>query len=114
MLENLTPAPRVTAPANFRPGIEFDGTEGTATTPGYTEAPNFDQFLLEAGFDPSEIEVVGTPRTSRWQRYDGEWLTSYRFQFRKITAGIDLPLLLAQAKKKVKVCLLYTSDAADE
>ena len=103
MLENLTAAIKVTAPSNFRPGIEFDGSEGVATTPGYTEAPNFDQFLLEAGFDPSEIEVVGTPRTSRWQRYDGDWLTSYRFQFRKITAGIDLPLLLAEAKKKVKV-----------
>lgn len=102
MLENLQAAVKVTAPSNFRPGIEFDGTEGTATTPGYLEAPNFDQFLIEAGFSPDEIEIVGTPRTSRWQRYDGEWLTAYRFQFRKKTSGIDLPLLLAEAKKKVK------------
>ena len=103
MLENLQAAAKVVAPSNFRPGIEFDGSEGTATTPGYLEAPNFDQFLIEAGFSPDEIEIVGTPRTSRWQRYDGEWLTAYRFQFRKKTAGIDLPLLLAEAKKKVKV-----------
>ena len=102
MLENLQPAEKVTSPPNFRPGIEFDGTEGVATTPGYTDAPNFDQFLLEAGFDPAEIEIVGTPRTSRWQKYDGYWLTSYRFNFRKRTAGINLPLLLAEAKKKVK------------
>lgn len=102
MLENLQAAVKVTAPSNFRPGIEFDGSEGTATTPGYLEAPNFDQFLIEAGFSPDEIEIVGTPRTSRWQRYDGEWLTAYRFQFRKKTAGIDLPLLLAEAKKRVK------------
>lgn len=102
MLENLKPADKVVAPPNFRPGIEFDGTEGVATTPGYTDAPNFDQFLLEAGFDPAEIEIVGTPRTSRWQKYDGDWLTSYRFNFRKRTAGIDLPLLLAEAKKKAK------------
>ena len=102
MLENLQPAEKVTAPANFRPGVEFDGSEGTATTPGYAEAPDFDQFLVEAGFDPDEIEIVGTPRTSRWQRYDGDWLTSYRFQFRKKTAGIDLPLLLQEAKKKTK------------
>ena len=102
MLENLQPAEKVTSPPNFRPGIEFDGTEGVATTPGYTDAPNFDQFLLEAGFDPAEIEIVGTPRTSRWQKYDGDWLTSYRFNFRKRTAGINLPLLLAEAKKKVK------------
>jgi len=101
-LENLEPATKVTAPANFRPGVEFDGTEGTATTPGYSEAPNFDEFLTDAGFDPNEIEIVGTPRTSRWQRYDGDWLTAYRFQFRKKTAGIDLPLLLQEAKKKAK------------
>ena len=101
-MENLEPATKVTAPANFRPGVEFDGTEGTATTPGYSEAPNFDEFLTDAGFDPNEIEIVGTPRTSRWQRYDGDWLTAYRFQFRKKTAGIDLPLLLQEAKKKAK------------
>lgn len=101
MLENLQPAPRIDAPKNFRPSVEFDGTLGEATTPGYTVEPqNFDEFLIEAGFNPDEIEIVGTPRTSRWQRYDGEWLTSFRFQFRKKTAGINLPLLLAEAKKK--------------
>lgn len=104
MLENLQPAPRVDAPPQFRPGIEYDGTEGTATTPGYTsEQQNFDEFLIDAGLNPAEIEIVGTPRTSRWQRYDGEWLTAYRFTFRRRTAGINLPLLLAEAKKKAKV-----------
>lgn len=102
MLDNLQPAWKVVAPANFRPGIEFDGTEGVATTPGYTDKPNFDAFLLDAGFDPNEIEIVGTPRTSRWQKYDGEWLTSYRFTFRKKIANIDLPLLMKEARKKIK------------
>lgn len=106
MLENLQPAEKVTAPSNFRPGVEFDGTEGTATTPGFLEQPNFDEFLTDAGFNSDEIEIVGTPRTSRWQRYDGEWLTAYRFQFRKKTAGIDLPILLQEAKKKAKVTKL--------
>lgn len=105
-MENLQPAEKVTAPSNFRPGVEFDGTEGTATTPGFLEQPNFDEFLTDAGFNPDEIEIVGTPRTSRWQRYDGEWLTAYRFQFRKKTAGIDLPILLQEAKKKAKVAKL--------
>lgn len=101
MLENLQPAPKVETPPNIRVGIEFDGVEGTAQTPAL-DAPNFDEFLKDAGFDPDEIEVIGTPRTSRWQRYDGEWLTAYRFQFRKKTGGIDLPLLLKEASKKVK------------
>lgn len=105
MLENLTPAPKVTAQPNFRPGIEFDGTQGTATTPGYSKEPeNFDEFLVSAGFDPETIEVIPPIRTSRWQqREDGEWLTSYRFSFRRKTASIDLPLLLQEGRKKIKL-----------
>jgi hypothetical protein len=103
-LDNLRPAPKVTAPPTFRPGIEFDGTEGTATTPGFaTEPESFDEFLISAGMNPDEIDVIPPIRTSRWQqREDGAWLTSYRFTFRKKTGGIDLPLLLQEAKRKVK------------
>ena len=111
MLENIQPASRVVAPANFRPGIEFDGTEGIATTPGYTDQPNFDAFLADAGFDPNEIEIVGTPRTSRWQKYDGEWLTAYRFNFRRKIANLNLPLLLQEAKKKAKPAKLEKPEA---
>jgi len=110
MLENLKPAPKITTPVNFRPGVEFDGSEGTATTPGFATEPNFDEFLADAGFDPAEIEIVGTPRTSRWQRYDGEWLTSYKFQFRKRNPVVDLPLLLAEAKRKIKPTPLKTTN----
>lgn len=103
MLENLEPAKPVRMRSDVRPGIEFDGTDGTAVTPGYMSKPaNFDKFLIEAGFDPETIEVIGDMRTSRWQRYDGEWLTSYRFHFRRKTAILNLPLLLAEAKKRVK------------
>jgi hypothetical protein len=103
MLENLEPAKPVRTKSDVRPGIEFDGTDGVATTPGYTTEPaNFDEFLIEAGFDPETIEVIGDLRTSRWQRYDGEWLTSYRFHFRRKTAIVNLPLLLAEAKRRVK------------
>ena len=102
VLEGLQPAEKVPATNNFRPGIEFDGFEGEATTPGYSDKPDFDAFLLDAGFDPEEIEIVGTPRTSRWQRYDGDWLTSYRFSFRKKGSSVDLPKLFADAKRAHK------------
>jgi hypothetical protein len=106
MLENLEPAKRVTVKNDVRPGVEFDGTDGVAVTPGYTTEPaNFDEFLIEAGFDPDTIEVIGDLRTSRWQQQkDGElvWLTSYRFHFRRKTAIVNLPLLLAEAKRRVK------------
>lgn len=99
ILGNLEPAPRVSAPANFKPGVEFDGVEGTATTEGLPAQPNFDEFLRDRGYPPEEYEIVGTPRTSQWQRYDGDWLTSYRFSFRKRNTAIDLPTLLAEARK---------------
>ena len=107
MLENLKPAQKIDAPKDFRPAIEFDGTEGIATLPSVPagEAPNFEQFLIEQGFDPAEYEIVGAPRTSRWQKYDGDWLTSYRFNFRKTSPIGDLKLLWSKAKppKKSKV-----------
>jgi hypothetical protein len=107
MLENLNPAQKIEAHKDFRPALEFDGTEGVATLPGVSmgEAPNFEQFLLDQGFDPAEYEIVGSPRTSRWQKYDGDWLTSYRFNFRKTSPIGDLKLLWSKAKppKKSKV-----------
>jgi hypothetical protein len=99
MLENIEPAVKVKVPKDFRPGLEFDGNEGTATTGGLLEAPNFDDFLLERGYPPDEYEIVGTPRTSQWQRWDGEWLTAYRFHFRRKVTDVDLPTLYAQAKR---------------
>lgn len=95
------PAPRIAndTPKDWKPSLEFDGTEGVATLPPADGVPSFEDFLIEQGFDPAEYEVVGEPRTSRWQRYDGSWLTSYRFKFRRKLTSIDLPLLLAEAKK---------------
>jgi hypothetical protein len=99
MLEDIEPAVKVKAPKDFRPGLEFDGNEGTATTGGLTDAPNFDEFLEERGYPAAEYEIVGTPRTSQWQRWDGEWLTAYRFHFRRKVTDVDLPTLYAQAKR---------------
>ena len=99
MLDDLQPAKKVEAPAGFRPAIEFDGNEGVATTEGLPAAPNFDEFLAERGYSPEEYEIVGTPRTSQWQRWDGEWLTAYRFHFRRKVTDIDLPTLYSQAKR---------------
>lgn len=111
MLENLNPAKRVEAPKDWRPALEFDGQDGWAITPGVPgdQVPNFEQFLIEQGFDPKDYEIVGAPRTSRWQKYDESWLTSYRFNFRlKVRKDFDLPLTWktvkgTKAKPQVKV-----------
>jgi hypothetical protein len=104
LLENLEPAPKLNPPKDWRPAVQFDGTIGEATTPPTTgNQPDFDQFLLDQGFDPSLIEIYGPIRTSRWQqREGGDWLVSWRFNFRnKTDLEVDLPTLYAQAKKSV-------------
>ena len=110
MLDDLQPAPKIDAPKDWRPALEFDGTNGTATLPAIPddELPNFDEFLKEQGFSPDEYEIVGTPRTSRWQvarpfPLEPQWLSSWRFHFRKRIGSVpDLPTLYANAKKTRK------------
>lgn len=107
MLESLGPAPKVETPIGWKPAVEFNGSEGEATTKGYLpeEKPDFNKFLEEAGFDSAIYEIVDTPRTSRWQvarpfPLDPQWLTAYRFKFRiRADNAIALPLLYAEAKK---------------
>ena len=110
MLDDLQPAPKIDAPKDWRPALEFDGTNGTATLPAIPDdqLPNFDEFLKEQGFSPDEYEIVGTPRTSRWQvarpfPLEPQWLSSWRFTFRKRIGEVaDLPTLYASAKKTRK------------
>lgn len=120
MLEDLTPAPKVEAPSGWKPAVEFDGTMGEATTNGYEagEKPDFEKFLVEAGFDPKQVEIVGEPRTSRWQvaspwPAEPRWMTSYRFRFRRVGDNlVDLPLLYSQAKKTAKPSPINASGKA--
>ena len=102
MLENLSnPAPRVDLGSTVKPGIEFDGTEGEAQTPGLQDGADFKQYLQDAGFDLEQVEIIGPPRLSRWQVYDGSWRTAYKFRFRLLNGErVDLPLLYKVAKAK--------------
>jgi hypothetical protein len=111
MLENLNPAPKIEAPKDFRPALEFDGQEGWAVTPAIPgdTVPNFEEFLELQGFDPNLYEVVGNPRTSRWQKYDGDWLTSYRFHFKRKNPERDLELIYKEARKRLPKQPVITS-----
>lgn len=76
---------------------EFDGTGGFIQTKGLVEQPkDFTELLEQFGYDAKEVRIVGTPRTSRWQRYDGEWLTAYRFNIAPaLTSDLEDLLKLA-------------------
>ncbi len=103
MLENLKPAAKIEAPKDFRPALEFDGQEGWAVTPAIPEGqvPNFEEFLELQGFDSDKYEIYGNPRTSRWQKYDESWLTSYRFNFRLRQPEKQLELIYKEARKRL-------------
>lgn len=88
-------------PDAWRPRSEI-GTDGgfVISTPrpdGNT--PGAEEILREANLDPAEWAVV-SHRRSRWQKYDGEWLESFRVNVVPVTTSTakdyDLEQLLEQ------------------
>ena len=66
-------------PEAWRPRSEI-GTEGgfVVSTPRPDgTVPGAEEILREANLNPEEWAVI-SHRRSRWQRYDGEWLESFR------------------------------------
>ena len=79
------------------PTTTFDGTTGTLTTGPLKTAPaDYDALLVQFGYDPEEVEIIGHPTVSRWQQrardkvtgdFETVWLAAYKFQIRSRTAG---------------------------
>lgn len=90
---------RATTPPEFQPRLDVDGDEGTVQVLGGT---TFGDALREHGLDPEHFEVVGTPRISRWQLFDGTWANATRFHFRQRTTSLDLVALYRAARKPPK------------
>ena len=107
MLEDLSkPAPKVTVPDEYSPSVSFDGNGGEAVLPPVQgdNPVDIEGFLIEAGINPKEIEIVGEPRISRWQvarpfPLEPMWMTSVRIRWRRINPELSLPLLYKLAKK---------------
>jgi predicted phosphodiesterase len=70
-------------PKGWEPSIEYDATGGTLTsTPRQvTEIePDHEALLKDFDLDPTKWNVTSL-RRSKWQRWDGEWLESFRATF---------------------------------
>jgi hypothetical protein len=95
----------VKPPKGWEPGFTLDGDTGEATsTPQRNDKiSDFGDILLEIGLDPEEFEVVGPARVSKWQTFDGDWLTSYRVRVEKRSGTeIDLPALVQEVKSQIR------------
>lgn len=104
--DELTAQPVANEPAHT-PQTEFDGVFGhiqTGSFPADT-APDFVDILRQFGYDPDRVQIIGNCRTSRWQRFDGQWLESYRFNLAPKLEAVDLPALYAEIARTEPVQL---------
>jgi hypothetical protein len=85
---------------------EWDGSSGfiqTGAEGADFNPENFADILERFGFDADRVQIMGNTRVSRWQRFDGEWLSAYRFHLAPRLEAIDLPALYAEvARTKAK------------
>lgn len=88
----------------YAPHTEYDGSAGhiqTGPMRADEQPADFTELLEQFGYDPAKVRIVGHPRTSRWQRYDGEWLCAHRFHLAPVGPGSadDLAALVVKARK---------------
>jgi len=73
---------RKSIPAGYEPGIEYDSAGGTLRSVPRVAGgePDHAELLAEFELDPTKWRITGL-RRSKWQRWDGEWLESFRATF---------------------------------
>lgn len=85
--------------------LEFDASSGTGEGSLNVLGKNHSkeerdafirEFLIERGYDPETVWLMtDSIRVSQWQRYDGEWLSSYKFQIQtKPEFAVDISDIL--------------------
>lgn len=82
-----------------RDGIT-DITTGPKVIRGDELTKSDEELIRSWGYDPTEIELVGTIGQWRKEQADGSYLVSYNFRHRPRTDRLDLPALYAAAARK--------------
>ena len=80
-------------PKGWEPSIEYDASGGILTSVPRTagDEPDHAELLAEFELDPQKWRITGL-RRSKWQRWDGEWLESFRATFVPKSGGIHIPV----------------------
>lgn len=87
-------------PEEWRARHVIKGDEGELVTGPIAPVATDSDLLIQFGYDPEEIEIVGTVNQWRKQLPNGEWRVSYYFKHRPKTSSLDLPALYAAASTK--------------
>lgn len=95
------------------PRTEFDGSNGYIQTGVCRQEPNnHEELLVEFGYDPEQVQIVGHPRISKWEQrsrvrgtntYETVWLSAYKFAISSRGFNVDLPALYSEVQKSKKV-----------
>lgn len=89
-------------PEEWRARHFVQGDEGELVTGPIAPVATDSDLLIQFGYDPEEIEIVGTVNQWRKQLPNGEWRVSYYFKHRPKTSSLDLPALYAASEKPIK------------
>lgn len=94
--------------------VTIDGVTETVTKPIATtekpQTPEEADLLRQFGYDPEAYELVGTINQWQKEQKDGSWLTSYFFRTRPREHTLNLPALIAEARRKPRTPLKVTTD----
>lgn len=80
-------------PKGWEPTVEYDATGGTLTSTPRTvgDEPDHAELLAEFELDPQKWRITNL-RRSKWQRWDGEWLESFKATFVPKTGTSKVPV----------------------
>ena len=104
---------RAGVPEEWQARQVFRGEEGETVTGLIPPVENDTELLKSFGYDPDEVEIVGTINQWRKQLPNGEWRVSYFFKHRPKSSTVDLPSLYESARKIPKAKNIATSEPRD-
>lgn len=100
-----------TLPAEWRARqVTIDGETEIVTGP-MKEVANHRDLLIQFGYDPAEMEIIGSVNQWRKELPSGEWVTSYFFKVSPKLPTLNLPALYQTAKKKPRKPLEGTAQS---
>lgn len=85
----------------WRPQLEMDADGGYfVSSPRSQQPEDYQELLAEFDLSPTDW-LITSVRRSKWQKYDGEWLESYRVSVKPAGARADL-VSAADLEKEIK------------